>query len=156
MSNQYRKQNLSTGFKAKSCSTLCTKDGYNPFSNLPRTGAHHRTVATDNNKIIIQIKYDDNDNNTKEINHKISYPTQICSSDKSGITRISTGNGTQTIDQPKYNERPIDVPADFEREAYARAITHNKSPLRRKVKPPIRHLNPTLEDFLAVSNTVNQ
>lgn len=62
-----------------------------------------------------------------------------------------------------YNEKAIDVPEDFEREAYAKlhksinnnitasSSISNKSPFRRFIKTPIRQLSPTLKDFLQVS-----
>lgn len=131
----------------------------------------NRTVATANdNRIIIQIKYDEDKPNQSiirppiparraiDLRPKSLAPiSKVSSSDRNGVTRFSTYDVSDVCDDgrrhPKrpYNERPIDVPADFEREAYTRVLKHNQSPLRRKIKAPLRHLNPTLEDFLQVS-----
>lgn len=65
--------------------------------------------------------------------------------------------------EPIYNEKAIDVPEAFEREAYARlhktinsnitasCNSTNRSPFRRFIRAPIRQLSPTLKDFLQVS-----
>lgn len=122
------------------------------------------------NRIIIQIKYDEDKPNKsifqppipsrRNIDVRPKSLAPVGSSDRNGVTRFSTSNVSDICDDgrrhPKrpYNERPIDVPADFEREAYTRVLKHNQSPLRRKIKTPLRHLNPTLEDFLQVSTFV--
>lgn len=40
------------------------------------------------------------------------------------------------------------MPPDFEKEAYARLLNHNRSPIRRKLKVPPRPLHPMLKEFL--------
>lgn len=74
---------------------------------------------------------------------------------RQSANRVNSERHTSSLGQPRnstYNEKPIDVPDGFEEAAYARAIRHNRSPLRRKIRTPTRHLNPTLSEFLQVRN----
>lgn len=89
------------------------------------------------NKISILVSYDEPD----------YLANRLTSSDRNGVTRFSTYGSNTSV---KYNEKPIDVPVDFERDAYARVAKHNRGPIRRKLRAPVRHLSPTLEDFLQV------
>lgn len=48
-----------------------------------------------------------------------------------------------------YQERPIDVPPNFEQETIVRLLNHNRSPIRRKLKIPQRQVvDPMLKEFL--------
>lgn len=49
-----------------------------------------------------------------------------------------------------FNEKPIDVPDDFEWNAQIRVKDQSKAHVRKKVATSFRHLNP-LEEFLQVS-----
>jgi len=67
--------------------------------------------------------------------------------DNKAITRISSNFN----EHYQFNEKPIDVPEDFERNAQLRYKDQSKNHLRKKVATSVRHLNP-LEEFLQVSS----
>lgn len=76
------------------------------------------------------------------------------SSDRNGVTKVKTFGSCSALNS--YNEKAIDVPEDFEREAYARVLRNSsdsnsisQSPFRRQLRKPV-HLSPSLKDFLQV------
>lgn len=99
-------------------------------------------TSSEDNTIRIQIKYD-------EFVPTYSYPklpTNVrC--DNTGISRRVTTNFSDNF---RFNEKPIDVPEDFERNARLRVREQSKGRGRKKFATSIRHLNP-LEEFLQVS-----
>lgn len=99
-------------------------------------------TSSEDNTIRIQIKYDaDVPSNT----HSFSKLPISC--DNTGITRVLT-NCSENF---RFNEKAIDVPEDFERNAQLRVKEQsNKGHARKKVATSVRQLHP-LEEFLQVS-----
>lgn len=136
--SEYQHQNFqsSTGCRTKSqLSKSCTalqnyKDGI-------------EITSTDDNKIRIQIKYDDN---VPDYTYPFTNVTSNNCYDDRGRNRISTNFN----EHYRFNEKAIDVPEDFERNAQLRFKEQSKTHLRKKVATSVRHLNP-LEEFLQVS-----
>lgn len=99
-------------------------------------------TSSEDNKIRIQIKYVDDVPANAHPFTKV--PTNI-GCDNAGITRVATSFSGNV----SFNEKPIDVPDDFEWNAQLRAKDYIK-PHRKKVTTSVRHLNP-LKEFLQVS-----
>lgn len=100
-------------------------------------------TSSEDNTIRIQIKYDDSVPTSALPFTKL--PTNVCY-ENAGITRVST----DFSDNFRFNEKPIDVPEEFERNARLRVREQSKAHGRKKVATSVRQLNP-LEEFLQVS-----
>ncbi len=100
-------------------------------------------TSSEDNTIRIQIKYDDD----VPTNTHTKLPTNVCC-DNTGITTVTTNFN----DSFRFNEKPIDVPEDFERNARIRIRDQSKAHARKKIATSVRHLNP-LEEFLQVSKS---
>lgn len=126
-------------------SSSCSPPNSLSATNLPRKPQTLEQLPKigDDNKVTIRIQYDDPKSHTINPTQRITFNGKDVASQRS-----SSPFQRDITTKTRFQERPIDVPPDFEREAYSRLLNHNRSPIRRKLKVPERRLHPMLKEFL--------
>ena len=175
--NTNQNRELGKAYKSISCTHL--QYLHNDISDEIKPQAHelskntpwNTAIIDNNNKITIKVHHDENaDNrllNSTQSAGSIQTNTEQTKESESSVAKnklenVASTSSSSTSSSPTisgYNEKAIDVPEDFEREAYARRAIRDKSinacqnrvQLRRQLRSQTRSLNPTLKDFLQVS-----
>jgi hypothetical protein len=135
----------------------------NSNNNTQELPSYHSSITQNQSdyKVKIQIRYEDNKLQLSNGNNN-----EVCQAQH----RIHQEHQYSTIDSLEdltedqhyeYHEKAVDVPEDFEREAYlVFGINQKRSPFKRKICPPIRQIRPASDqmtdkvrfDFLSFYN----